>query len=300
MPPRRSARAAVAAPAKAPSPSPSPPPAPPVLPLKACRIVVSGAFPGQQITDVVDKASELGAATSVNVTKTVTHFITSQSEYDHGSAKILKAKDQGVHILSLDWLAECEKENKLVDETPYLLSTTAAAAASGSTPPAPNGTTKGKGRKRAASPDASDDDTKPAGKRTKKDTAAAAAQATTAVSSSKLQAKAEKAAANGTGTVVKKAKGNLNVPVDDACHLANLGYQVYIDAENIIYDANLNQTNASNNNNKFYRVQVRRRRFLIDNKAAVQPQRYRLQDMDSLGTCWGVWPELSPRLRLAR
>lgn len=33
-------------------------------------------------------------------------------------------------------------------------------------------------------------------------------------------------------------------------------YHVYIDADLTIWDASLNQTNASNNNNKFYRLQV--------------------------------------------
>lgn len=48
----------------------------------------------------------------------------------------------------------------------------------------------------------------------------------------------------------------LHIPIDEGCPHAS--YQVYVDSGNaIIYDASLNQTNASNNNNKFYRVQVR-------------------------------------------
>jgi len=47
----------------------------------------------------------------------------------------------------------------------------------------------------------------------------------------------------------------LQIPVDETCSLA--GYQVYVDpGDGIIYDASLNQTNATNNNNKFYRIQV--------------------------------------------
>ncbi|GAB7353364.1 hypothetical protein MBLNU459_g3846t1 [Dothideomycetes sp. NU459] len=46
-----------------------------------------------------------------------------------------------------------------------------------------------------------------------------------------------------------------HVPVDEGCPLSS--YHVYIDSDDgIIYDASLNQTNASNNNNKFYRVQL--------------------------------------------
>lgn len=37
---------------------------------------------------------------------------------------------------------------------------------------------------------------------------------------------------------------------------APANFNVYIDADLTIWDASLNQTNASNNNNKFYRLQV--------------------------------------------
>lgn len=48
---------------------------------------------------------------------------------------------------------------------------------------------------------------------------------------------------------------NLHIAIDEGCQLAS--YRVYVDSSSgIIYDASLNQTNASNNNNKFYRVQV--------------------------------------------
>ncbi|KJX93203.1 poly polymerase 2 adp-ribosyltransferase 2 like protein [Zymoseptoria brevis] len=50
---------------------------------------------------------------------------------------------------------------------------------------------------------------------------------------------------------------NLVVPVDEACSLSSAGWRVYIDDnDGIIYDASLNQTNSSGNNNKFYKVQI--------------------------------------------
>lgn len=49
--------------------------------------------------------------------------------------------------------------------------------------------------------------------------------------------------------------GTSNIPLDEGCYLTQ--YHVYVDSDNLIYDASLNQTNASGNNNKFYRVQVR-------------------------------------------
>jgi poly [ADP-ribose] polymerase len=50
------------------------------------------------------------------------------------------------------------------------------------------------------------------------------------------------------------AGATLDIPVDDG---VEPGYHVFVDPNSgIIYDASLNQTNATNNNNKFYRVQV--------------------------------------------
>lgn len=46
----------------------------------------------------------------------------------------------------------------------------------------------------------------------------------------------------------------LDIPIDDG---VSPSWHVYVDPDTgIIYDASLNQANASNNNNKFYRVQV--------------------------------------------
>ncbi|PYI13248.1 poly polymerase [Aspergillus violaceofuscus CBS 115571] len=47
----------------------------------------------------------------------------------------------------------------------------------------------------------------------------------------------------------------LNIPVDDECPLRR-SHKVYIDPESTIWDATLNQTSATNNNNKFYRIQL--------------------------------------------
>lgn len=55
------------------------------------------------------------------------------------------------------------------------------------------------------------------------------------------------------GQFIKK-KG-IAIPLDEFCTLPT--YQVYVDpSSGLIYDASLNQSNSSNNNNKFYRIQV--------------------------------------------
>jgi hypothetical protein len=49
--------------------------------------------------------------------------------------------------------------------------------------------------------------------------------------------------------------GTSHIPLDDGCYLS--GLHVYVDNNNLIYDASLNQTNASGNSNKFYRHELR-------------------------------------------
>ena len=63
-------------------------------------------------------------------------------------------------------------------------------------------------------------------------------------------------------TAVNKPSRDIHVPVDEGCPLAM--HRVYIDPSGVIYDGSLNQTNASNNNNKFYRIQVRSRGYVLE------------------------------------
>ncbi|KLT38345.1 PARP-domain-containing protein [Cutaneotrichosporon oleaginosum] len=203
----------------------------------------------------------LGAKVSNNVTKTVTHLIANTADIQSGSPKITAAKKNNVHILDERWVEACEEEGDLVDEAKYVA---LAASVNG----AANGTANGhsgangaaNGKKRAAESD-DEEDVKPA-KRGKKAAPASAkpappspSKAAGAITSTKLQDTADKVASKGDldGQKAKKTKG-FNVPVDEYCHLVN--YKVYIDDDGMIYDANLNQTNAGNNNNKFYRVQI--------------------------------------------
>ncbi|RAO73675.1 uncharacterized protein BHQ10_009687 [Talaromyces amestolkiae] len=53
----------------------------------------------------------------------------------------------------------------------------------------------------------------------------------------------------------KTEEKKIHVPVDEACK-DSAGYDVVIDADGVIWDASLNLTSSSNNNNKFYRIQL--------------------------------------------
>ncbi|KAI7152777.1 PARP-domain-containing protein [Hortaea werneckii] len=63
--------------------------------------------------------------------------------------------------------------------------------------------------------------------------------------------------ANGSSNQVQdtKATSQLHIPVDEECPLAS--YRVWINPDDgVIFDAALNQSNSSGNNNKFYRLQL--------------------------------------------
>ena len=222
MPPKRGVKAAAAANCP---------------PLDGCVVVLSGTFTGTTHGEIKTTLSRLGAASPATVAPSTTHVIATQRDFDKSTTKVAAAQDRGIHVVSLAWLEACDAGNSKVDEQPYLFDGTAAApitTPSSSTPASAPGTNG----KRQASPDASDE---PAPKKTKPNG----------------QAKAE--TANGEKVVLaegQRAKsGDLRVPVDENCPLT--AYTVYIDHSGLIWDASLNQTNSSNNANKFYRLQVR-------------------------------------------
>lgn len=249
MPPRRSARAPPKAATPPPAATPTPPPAAKAAsgkpPLSKARVAAAGAFAGLKPSDIIQRARDLGMATTENVTKTVTHLISTQTAVNDDAPAVKRALSHNVPIVSVDWLEACEKDDEWVDEAPYLITKGAAPAAARAAAPASKG--KGKaangtaGTKRAASPAP---DAKPAAKKAKKADAKADVKAEV-----KDEAKPE---ANGHGQKLKKK--DTVVPVDDGCRL--VGATVHIGDDGTIWDASLNQTNASNNNNKFYRIQV--------------------------------------------
>ncbi|KAK3937448.1 poly polymerase 2 [Diplogelasinospora grovesii] len=260
MPPKRGKKAAPATP-----------------PLDGCCVAVSGTFPGLTQSALLARAATLGATSSISVTKETTHLVTTQADYDKPSAKVKTAQSIGTHIVSLEWFLNTESANAREPEQNYLLGAqnsasptappqapSSAAAAQGADDGAPkaNGLRKSS-RKRAATPvvdtAASDDAALP----TRKGAAKKAAKSTDTASIAKdddEEAKDEEPKAKkqkpepvmGEGQVVKTR--DIAIPLDEGCPFANA--VVYIDPDGVVFDASLNQTNASNNNNKFYRIQL--------------------------------------------
>lgn len=247
--------------------------------LDGCILALSGTFPGATHAAIKAKAEALGATVATSITGDVTHLVTTDNDYKKPSPKVAKAQSLGTHIVSLDWLLACETNNAREAEKDYAFGKPAAGSSAQPDTSNPTSSQNGgatatadtKTRKRASSPvadDASENDAAPKRKRTRGQKAeatqtdgdndvkmedandAADTEAKESVLSDKKKA-TEKAVGEGQ---VAKSK-DIQIPLDEGCPFT--GYKVYIDDSGVIYDASLNQTNASHNNNKFYRLQVR-------------------------------------------
>jgi poly [ADP-ribose] polymerase 2/3/4 len=193
------------------------PAAPVVPPLSDCVLALSGTFPGQSHSTLESYLSGLGATISKSVTKATTHLLTTADDFNGNSAKVSSAKSKAVHIVGLEWAQECEKKASRIPEADYLLSKPA---------------TNNPAQQNVSGPVFALPIRQSQAEDTKKDPNGKKEMAIGQIANSK----------------------DLVVPKDDMCTLS--GYSVYIDETGVIYDASLNQTNASHNNNKFYKIQV--------------------------------------------
>jgi poly [ADP-ribose] polymerase len=227
MPPKAAKKAASAAP-----------------PLHGCIIALSGTFPGlSQPAVEQDYINALGATLSKTVNASTTHLVTTDTDFAKPSAKAKQAKSHDVHIVKLAWLEDCLNKTARLSEDGYTFGVPAGAATT-------NGKANGS-RKRTAD-DAEDDESQP---KKKSKPANGSNTQSQEVTKPKLEPKASKLKTGVSDGQINIAKSSdISIPVDETCPLTH--YRVYIDNSGVIYDAALNQTNASNNNNKFYRVQV--------------------------------------------
>ncbi|KAK0668075.1 putative poly polymerase 2 [Cercophora samala] len=238
MPPKRAKKAAAAA-AKP--------------PLDGCKIALSGTFAGMTQSAVKAKAEAVGATVSSAVTEDTTHLVATEADFSKPSAKVAKAKNLGIPIVSFEWLSLSEQKNGKQAEQDFALGTAASAQTNSGRPPA--ATTSATSRKRAAPAVDSSSDTETAAPPAKKGRGANVKVETDDVKVEDgvtEQKKARQEKALGEGQVLKRK--DTRIPIDDGCPFTSS--VVYIDADGVIYDASLNQTNASNNNNKFYRIQL--------------------------------------------
>jgi poly [ADP-ribose] polymerase len=200
----------------------------PPSPLHDCTIAIAGTFSVSQAS-IKQRIESLGAKVATTVQQDTDCLIATQADYDKQSTKVKAAITKNVPIVSIEWLDECESSDSKVNTMKHLvLSASAAPSQSQPNGAATAGTSKSK---RAASPDPP----APAPKKQKKKEADAPA------------------AKVGDGQNAKSS--TIVIELDEYCPLSN--YNVHVGDDGTIYDASLNQTNASANNNKFYKIQVR-------------------------------------------
>lgn len=235
-------------------------------PLDNYSIATSGRFPGTTQGALQQRITDLGGTIASKVTSDTNILIATDKDFEAKSTKVAAAIASDVPIVSIDWLEETETSNNKADEKQYPLGSSSASPVASAAAPAVV-----KGKKRAATSSASPAPSQDASQSKKRKT---------------LEEKAKNDKVKvGDGHNAKSKK--IVVPVDEYCPSSN--YEVYIDDDGLIWDASLNQTNASANNNKFYKVQVRifnRLTILTDIwSAATKPERRALPNMDTMGAC---------------
>ncbi|KAF1923195.1 poly polymerase 2 ADP-ribosyltransferase 2 [Didymella exigua CBS 183.55] len=200
-------------------------------PLDGCSVATSGRFSGTSQGALQKRVTDLGGSVASKITADTNILITTDKDFEAKSAKIAAAIDNDVPIVTIDWLDETESSNARADEKQYLLNTLAASTVASA--PITNG------KKRAASGSANGTPVLSQG-----------------ASQKKRKTLEDKAKVDnvkvGDGQNVQSKK--IHVEVDEHCQAPH--YEVYIDDDGLIWDASLNQTNASANNNKFYKVQL--------------------------------------------
>ncbi|KAK0609522.1 poly-ribose polymerase-like protein [Bombardia bombarda] len=259
MPPKRAKKAAPVKPA-----------------LDGCKLVLSGTFPGQSQASLKAKVEGAGAVVASAVTEDTTHVVATVSDYSKPSTKVSKALANGIPIVSLEWLDLCAENNVREAEKDFVPGVSkdkedddqVAPPAATKSVPAPAVTSQTTvatlptraSRKRAApqvadTPAADDDAAPPKPKKTR---ARKAVKVEEDVMEDDLESepepkpKAKPEPVIGQGQVAKKK--DIQIPLDEGCPYVTS--VVYIDDSGVIFDASLNQTNSSSNNNKFYRIQL--------------------------------------------
>lgn len=194
------------------------------------NVALSGTFPGTTHTALQNTITSLGGSVAKSVTRDTNVLVSTPADVNRNSKKVQDAQANGIPIVSIEWVDEAEQNAAAPAFDDFLLVNGTSTATNA----------KGKGKKRAASPDISTAPTK-------------APKVGPPDAVPKLEPKV------GDGSILKSR--DVNIPLDEGCPLQL--YRVYIDEDGVVYDASLNKTDTSANNNKFYRVQVNQSTYCL-------------------------------------
>ncbi|MCJ1433535.1 hypothetical protein MMC27_002898 [Xylographa pallens] len=232
--------------------------------LQGCVIALSGTFPGRTHSELGKAIKEMGGGHAGRVGSGVTHLVVLEKEGWGEGAKVKQAAEYpDIKLVNLDWLLESIETQSKVDEHSYLMTKSdftgtkshspmtksdSTVTKSGSTVQKSNSTVTKSDSAAAKSDITTTTKNKDNGKKRTRDERIKEEHADEAETAALPAAKKQKDS--------QKAKSkSLNIPVDEGCSLAGT-HRVYVDKSGTIFDASLNQTNAGNNANKFYRVQL--------------------------------------------
>ncbi|TGJ87485.1 hypothetical protein E0Z10_g1303 [Xylaria hypoxylon] len=217
------------------------PPTPPTPPFASFSIAISGSIPNRtQASIETDYIAPLGGALAKSVSASTTHLVTTETDYQKPSAKVKSAQANGIPIVTFEWLEDCLGQNTYLKEDAYGFTSQSQPQANRSTRPKSS-------RKRPASQTTQNDNDD--------------------INDNQQPQPTKKGKADNDESKEREPKFaeaqiakslDVKIPVDEGAQRELVNYEVYIDDDGVIYDASLNQTNASNNNNKFYRVQLLR------------------------------------------
>lgn len=259
-------------------------------PLQSIRVVISGHVNVSDYTPhgIEYLLGDLGAAQDQRVINAVTHVIATREDFLKNATKVRNGLDKGLPILRATWVTECDRTQTFVDiekhtwpsvieeekklkeaRDEYIAAQNAAGQTNGADKKRPIAVANTNGTDANGADAVEEEDEQPKAKKPKATRAKKAAPKPEPVPepededeemkdadeepANQEQNGGEKEAKVAEGQIIKQ-KGAV-IPVDAVCQLP--GFQVFVDPDSgIIYDASLNQTNASNNNNKFYIVQV--------------------------------------------
>ncbi|KAI0391358.1 poly polymerase catalytic domain-containing protein [Xylariaceae sp. FL0594] len=227
-------------------------------PLDGLSIALSGTPPDGHTQGSIEKdfITVLGASLSKSVSSSTTHLVTTEEDFKKPSAKAKSALSKGIHIISYAWLKDCLQQKSHINEDVYSLVASSQPQQS---------QTNGSRKRTAAQKDSDDgvdvDDSAPQAKKKGKTGKGEAKELKEAKEAKEAKEEAkeevkEREPKVADGQIAKSL--DVKIPLDEGADRELPQYDVYIDDDGVIYDAALNQTNASNNNNKFYRLQILR------------------------------------------
>ena len=224
--------------------------APATAALAGLSIAISGSVPGHTQAGIESKfIGPLGASQVKSVSASTTRLVATGTDSRQPPVNVRAAQASGIPIVTFEWLEDCLDREKRMNEQAYTLATQAQqhpAANSTSGTEKPNGPKASaetqRTRKRQAVQNGDEDSQAPQPKKGKPKE-----------DEFKEETK-EREPKVAEGQVAKSS--DVKIALDEPAQYMFVGYNVYIDEDNIIYDASLNQSSATNNNNKFYRIQV--------------------------------------------